>query len=446
VKRRAAPGIESLCALAAGIALIPIWLYRCFPSQDGPSHLYNALLLGSRGPVTSATFEPVLRLFPNWSAFLLLAAFGRLFTPFIAQQMVVSLCVVSIPAATLYLQKSFKTSADPTALVGVMLAFSYLLFMGFFNFILGCALFAFTVGFAWRRRATTPIAALYALLALTWVTHGLAFATTVAALVVLAALDRNRRALFALVPPIAAVAWSAWRRDPEARGYQDLAWHAKRLAALDPFAYFRAVHANLASAMSILMLIAIVVTLRRRRDWPPIAISAMLLVFFFIAPWSFGAGGAQGTWINDRFLMLFVITLPAWLDLPRPRVVLAILGVLAAIHLATTWQDIARLSAQIEPVVRCRGAIPEHTTIDVLGTPPRIATKLEPLRHVSAYLAVDRDVAWLANYEARLDDFPNRFRAGAPQRPAQYALVWRGATADGAAVCEGSGFRVVRLQ
>src|ERR1043166_666779 len=100
--------VVSLCAAATCAALVPIWLYAWPPSQDGPSHLYNATLLVASGPTTSAVFERVVALFPNWTTYILLAALVRLFTPLVALKIVMSLCVVAIPAATLYLQKSFK--------------------------------------------------------------------------------------------------------------------------------------------------------------------------------------------------------------------------------------------------------------------------------------------------------------------------------------------------
>jgi len=40
------------------------------------------------------------------------------------QQIILSLYVISIPAAVIYLQKSFKPAADPTALLGVLPTFA----------------------------------------------------------------------------------------------------------------------------------------------------------------------------------------------------------------------------------------------------------------------------------------------------------------------------------
>ncbi|HWW62587.1 MAG TPA: hypothetical protein VN181_14535 [Thermoanaerobaculia bacterium] len=430
--------VEILCALLTAIALVPVWLYPWFPTQDGPSHLYNAMLLADMGETTSAVFERVVAIFPNWSVYGLLALFGRIFTPFIALRIVISLCVVAIPASTLYLQKSFKPEADETALIGVMLAFNSLLFFGFLNFLLGCALFAFTVGARMRRR---PVAALYLLLVLCYLTHGLAFSATLMALALIAILERRWKDLAVLAPAFAAAAIDVWPRLHSDRGYQSIAWHLQRLAALDVFAYFRAVHANIASAMSVVLSIAVVITLRRRRPWIAIALSSMLLAMFFISPWAYTAPRSQGLWLNERFLLLFVMTLPAWLA--RQRVLGAVLALLTVVHLVTTWRDVANISGNIAELTACRSAVADHATLDVVGQPPKIVTKLDPLRHAPAYLAAGRDIAYLPNYEAELEDFPIRFR-GANRPRADFILVWRGARADGTVVCEGSGFRLLR--
>src|SRR5204863_129300 len=82
----------------------------------------------------------------------------------------------------------------------VLLAYSYLLFMGFFNFVLGAALFAVAAGFWWRHRERPRLLALYALLAATYLSHGLAFAAAVMAIAVLAALERRWRTALHLAP------------------------------------------------------------------------------------------------------------------------------------------------------------------------------------------------------------------------------------------------------
>src|SRR5207248_11403082 len=153
-----------------------------------------------------------LRLFPNWTTYALMAPLLRVLPPLVVQRIVLSICVISIPAAVVYLQKSFKESADFGALLGVLLAYSYILVMGFFNFIVGAALFIFATGFWWRRRKGRYIYVLYGLLLVIYLSHGLAFAATVLAIALLAAAERRWRVWLELVPAFVVVLLDAIAR------------------------------------------------------------------------------------------------------------------------------------------------------------------------------------------------------------------------------------------
>ncbi len=436
--------VERLCAAATAIALVPVWLTPWFPTQDGPSHLYNALLLAHYEGVVQVAFVPHVALFPNWTSFLLLESLARLVPPLVAQKLLLSLCVLAIPLATLYLQKSFKREADAGALLGVMLAYSYLFFMGFFNFILGCAVFAWIAGCWWRNRQSPRWLMIYALLALAYFTHGLPFAAAVLALTLLMAFERRWRDLLPLIPAYAIAAADSWSRLHAVRAYRPLTWKLARLAALEPFAFFNDTHTYLAWAASALIVIAIALSLRgmSREQRAAMLLTGALLILFFVSPRSYVTAGSKGAWIIDRFLMLAVMTLPAWVTV-RGRTATAVMLVLTALHLGLTWRDLPPISRDVGDVAQCRSAIPDHTTLDTAGEPPDMAMHFQPLRHAPAYLAADRDVAYLADYEAELDDFPIRFRPGV-RLPARYVLVWNGTNIEGEVVCRGKTFRLVR--
>ena len=57
--------------------ILPIWIFRYFPSQDGPAHVYNAYILNSMPSTESILlrdyYQVNLALFPNWISHLVLA-------------------------------------------------------------------------------------------------------------------------------------------------------------------------------------------------------------------------------------------------------------------------------------------------------------------------------------------------------------------------------------
>ena len=59
--------VERLCALATAAALVPIWIFRYFPTQDGPSHLYNAFVLSHYFDASSVVTHAYFALNPRLS-------------------------------------------------------------------------------------------------------------------------------------------------------------------------------------------------------------------------------------------------------------------------------------------------------------------------------------------------------------------------------------------
>ncbi|HEY8182910.1 MAG TPA: hypothetical protein VII32_11765, partial [Thermoanaerobaculia bacterium] len=278
--------VERLCALATAAALLPIWIFRYFPTQDGPSHLYNAFVLShyfdASSVVTHAYFVLNARLFPNWTTYVLMALLARILPPLIVQQIILSLCVIAIPAAVIYLQKSFKPAADATALLGVLLAFSYIFFMGFFNFIVGAALFIFTTGFFWRRRNTRYIYALYAFLIVIYLSHGLAFAATLMAISILAVTERRWRVLLELTPAYVIFIVDALARTSGKPIFHTFMWHIRQVPA-----FFAAGHIVVAWARTALVAVGIIYAIWRRSASEMALVSAALLIAYFVMPWGY---------------------------------------------------------------------------------------------------------------------------------------------------------------
>ncbi len=373
-------------------------------------------------------FVPNLRLFPNWTAYLIMAPLSRVLPPLIVQQFILTLCVISIPLAVIYLQKSFKQTVDPSALLGAALAYSYMLFMGFFNFVLAAAIFAFTIGFWWRHRNDRYLIALYALLAATYLSHALAYAATLMALGVLALFERRWRLHVELAPAYAILALETFVRTRGASEYRPILWHFRKLFDLEPFVYFGDIHLAIARLVLGMLVIAAIFSFVRRRPHPVAWVTAALFVVYFVAPWGYGtAGWVQGGWINDRLLFLAVLTLPAWLAVPRPVFATTLATIFILVHFGVTTFEIAGLHRQIGDIARAADLVKPHATLQSIVPPIMISSRGTPLLHVGAYLALHPDVVDLDNYEGRLDDFPISFRPNAPQRPPNYVVIWSGA-------------------
>lgn len=408
MKRFAA--IELLCAIATLGALIPVWIFRFFPTQDGPSHLYNSFVLAHYSDAASAVirqhFVLNLRPFPNWTSYAISALLVRVMPPLVVQQIVISLCVISIPIAVLYLQKSFKPEADATALLGVLLAYSYVLLMGFFNFVLGAALFAIATGYWWRRREGRYLLGLYPLLLLTFLSHNLAFATALMTIAVLTAIERRWRVLLELSPAFLIFFIDALGRPRGQPLWRPFRWHVRQLVTV-----FSAGHIAIAFLTLAVVLLAVV----RTRPNKLSVISLCIFVAYFVAPWSYAtAGFMQAGWISERLLYLTILTLPAWIVLPWPRVTMWVLVVAVVAHLAATTNQIAAINRFIGSYMQCAPLIRPHSTLRTFFPMSGISPQVTPTLHLTAYLGLQTDVVDLDDYEADLPIFRSRIARTCP--------------------------------
>ena len=407
-------------ALATAAALVPIWLFKYFPTQDGPSHLYNAFVFAHyfdrTNNITREYFILNIHLFPNWTTYLIMAPLLRVLPPLIVQQIVLSICVICIPAAVVYLQKSFKPAADATALLGVLLAFSYILFMGFFNFIIGAALFIFAIGFWWRRRNGRYLLALYALLIAIYLSHGLAFAATLLSIAILAVTERRWRVLAELAPALMLFVLDAVARTEGQPLFRSFMWHVRQLPA-----FFTA-------GWIILAIVAFGVVWGRGSARPMGFVSAALFIAYFAMPWGYAVGGSvQSGWINERLLFLAILTLPAWIALPRPAIATTLFLIAIAAHIVMTSIQIAKLDRYIGEIVKCAPLIRPHSALQTFLPPLTRTPQVTPTLHLSAYFGLQTDVVDLDDYEARLPDFPLSYRPALPARPPDAVVIWRGA-------------------
>ena len=62
-------------------------------------------------------------------------------------------------------------------------------------------------------------------------------------------------------------------------------------------------------------------------------VSAVLFIAYFVLPWGLSVGWVQVGWINERLLFLTILTLPAWIILPRPAIATTLFLIAIAAHI-----------------------------------------------------------------------------------------------------------------
>src|SRR4051794_11443401 len=131
-------------------AAIP-WMAVSFVTQDGPSHLYTALvardlLLNPNSPY-AAVYQFQAKLLTNWSTTVLLNIAEVLFGAQDAEHAVATFCIVLGFFGISYLRWSLDPYRSPWSPITNFLLCSWFLWIGFYNFYLGMAIFPFLAGY-----------------------------------------------------------------------------------------------------------------------------------------------------------------------------------------------------------------------------------------------------------------------------------------------------------
>ena len=196
VNQQPSQSIKYLFAVSLlAVHLLPVWMVTYFPSQDGPSHIYNAQVFKTYHHHHNFRIRDVYQLnwspFPNWSGHLLMALLMYVFPPLICEKIILSLCVLGLPLSLLYFLHSIDKRKILFALVGLVYSYHYLLMMGFYNFSLSIPIFFSTLGYWWKHFSKLTFKRLlifYILLMLTYFSHFQSFLLLVISISVLAGL------------------------------------------------------------------------------------------------------------------------------------------------------------------------------------------------------------------------------------------------------------------
>lgn len=209
--KRLTRAVCNACALSLFLVQIVIpWTAHYYVTMDGPSHLYNARVISQILFQPSSPYREFYRLRPaistNWGSVLLFNLVSRITTSH-AEAVVATLSVLAAFSSFWYLLRALDPEASFTPVIN-FLTLTWFLWVGFYNFYLGMALFAFATGYYLRHSATFSwrnAGWLAAMLVTTFFTHILPSALAILVILVVALWLHGLRKPALLVAPAAAV-------------------------------------------------------------------------------------------------------------------------------------------------------------------------------------------------------------------------------------------------
>ena len=371
------PLLALVAGMAAGVALVVA--LTPFVTVDGPIHVGYAAtlrdLLQGRGDLAGTYLDWASWTAPNTLPELGLTLLMLVFSPGIAETVLIVLYVLALPLAMLYAVRAWSDKADGLALAALPLTFSYPLLLGFYSFSYSVVMFLVVAGYAGRvlPRLSWPRAGvLGALLVVTYLTHFIGFAAAALLVVVMVVMHARRtlllRAGVALAPAaILAIQFLHSTSSAEAAKRDDappevLAGTLSLVWGLVSFERSEIV-ATCLLALTLAIAIVTVARTRTRRLTPsdaPMLFALLVVAGAVAAPSEVASGGGV---LTQRLALFPVYGVVLWLAAQRPsRAVVTAVGVasiVAAVGLAALRLPAHRALAadvrDIEQVVPCIG-------------------------------------------------------------------------------------------
>ena len=174
---------HAIFALLVLVQLAPIWLFRFFPSQDGPAHLNSAVgiwqYLSNPDSVFRVYYTLNSEITANWPTHLLLLALMRAFPVLIAEKILLSGYVLLFAVAVRYALAAAKPEARGFSYLALPFIANWTLHMGFYNFAYGLPLLFFSLGLYLRLERVFSLGRVFALVGLSialYLLHGLIWA------------------------------------------------------------------------------------------------------------------------------------------------------------------------------------------------------------------------------------------------------------------------------
>jgi hypothetical protein len=383
----------------------PVWWWTYFPSQDGPSHLYNAAVAAEYASTPLYREFYTLQFSPggNLLAPLIQAALTKFLPPLLAEKLLITFCLTLFVLGFRYLVQSFAPGGEAVPLFGFVLAGNWFLHMGFWNFCLSLPLAFFARG-CFQRGGRKLV--FTSLVLLTYFAHLLAWAVLavcVAWLWFFTHRGRFRLAACVLAPaPLAALFHAGGERTIEP---------GRIPGSLDALAVHLTGYLHSFSllewAAGVLALLVLLPNARGLKSSPLAWLSFLLALLSFLAPESYGTG----TFIAPR-VMIFATALfaAAAAAVSKPSRAAAAVFAICAIAMTAARQPGYREGNRRIAAYRAFAAqLPQGSRVLPLNAGSPGSHSTGPLLHALGYESAKRLIN-LRNYEAGVDYFLVRFR------------------------------------
>jgi len=137
-----------------------VWLLPYFPTQDGPSHMYNLVILKdllNGGKEWGDYFTYTLHAVPNLGFNLLAYPMLHLFPPLVVEKLFISIYIALMGIGTYFFLHTFNKRSIPFIFFVSPVIFNFNLLMGFYSYVITIPLFLFAFSISWKIRNSSIV-------------------------------------------------------------------------------------------------------------------------------------------------------------------------------------------------------------------------------------------------------------------------------------------------
>lgn len=142
--------------LTAHIALV--WWLPFFPTQDGPSHIYNLVILKdllNGGQSWGEFYVTRLGAIPNLGFHIIAYPLLTVFTPAVTEKIFITAYLLLMAVGVPFFMRSFDKPAFPFSFLVFPVLFNFNLMMGFYSYCIAVPFFLMSFGLCYRWRNTS---------------------------------------------------------------------------------------------------------------------------------------------------------------------------------------------------------------------------------------------------------------------------------------------------
>lgn len=439
-----------LLLLTAHVLLL--WLLPFFPTQDGPSHLYNLLILQdllNGGKNWGDYYTLNLHAVPNLGFTLIGYPLLKIFPILTVERIFLTFYVLILGISVPALLKSFGKPPLPLCFLVFPVLFNFTLMMGFYSYNIAAALFLAALCVAWRMRdeSLTAKAVFYnSAGAIIYFCHLIPFILYLISLFAMPVTERGSfrkkcsgilKQSLILIPSLVLLAWYFAQGNGGTATSFSLEFSSSRIGDLfsnlmlfssAPFSRWQLIPSSILMFIVLLLWYLTLKEIRSKRKNGAIShaektlslIVGALVLIYFIAPFRLG----DGSYFNERFpWVIFLMGLPL-LSIPgniskifSSTFLAGVATLFLLFNTAILWGEsnkVATLLKGMDGRLSRRDLVMLYKPFDSSCWP-----KVDALFHAAAYFGILRGCVDIGNYETAVPFFPVRFNDNLPPLPSQ---------------------------